>query len=100
MQVPLADAIQQLRDELREAILEGRDKDIVFTPNGIELELGITFAAEAKVGGGFKLLAFLDLSAEAKAKRESQHKIKLSLAVADKDGKPIKVRSTKVREGL
>jgi hypothetical protein len=34
MQIPLTDAIQQLRDELREAILEGKDKDIVFTPNG------------------------------------------------------------------
>jgi hypothetical protein len=100
MQIPLADAIQQLRDELREAILEGREKDIVFTPNGIELELGINFTAEAKAGGGFKLLAFLDLSTEAKASRESQHKIKLSLAVADRDGKPIKVRSTKVPKGL
>jgi hypothetical protein len=54
MQVPLADAIQQLRDELREAILGGRDKDIVFTPNEIELELGINFTAEAIAGGGFK----------------------------------------------
>ena len=29
-QVPLSEAIQQLRDELREAIIEGADKDIVF----------------------------------------------------------------------
>lgn len=100
MQIPISDAIQQLRDELREAILEGKDRDIVFTPNGIELELGVSFSAEAKAGGGFKLLAFLDLSAEAKASRESQHKIKLSLTVADKDGKPIKVRSDAVPKGL
>jgi hypothetical protein len=100
MQIPLADAIEQLRDELREAILEGRDQDIVFTPNAIELELGIDFAAETKVGGGFKLLAFLDLSAEAKARRESQHKIKLSLSVADRQGKPIKVRSVRLPKGL
>jgi hypothetical protein len=100
MQILLSDAIQQLRDELREAILEGRDQDIVFTPNGVDLELGITFGTEAKAGGGFKLLAFLDLSAEAKASRESQHKIKLSLAVADKNGQPIKVRSDAVPKGL
>jgi len=100
MQVPLADAIRQLRDELREAILEGRDQDIVFTPNGIELEFGVTFTAEAKAGGGFKVLAFLDLSAEGKASRESQHKIRLSLAVADGGGNPIKVRSPKVPKGL
>jgi hypothetical protein len=100
MQVPLADAIEQLRDQLRVAILEGRDKDIVFAPAGIELEFGINFTAEAKVGGGFKLLAFLDLSSEAKASRQSQHKIKLSLAVTDKNGEPIKVRANKVPEGL
>jgi len=100
MQIPLTDAIQQLRDELRGAILEGKDQDIVFTPNGIEIELGVSFSAEAKAGGGFKLFAFLDLSAEAKATRGSQHKIKLSLSVADKNGQPIKVRSDAVPKGL
>jgi hypothetical protein len=100
MQVTLAEAIKQLRDELREAILEGKDEDIVFTPNEVELELGITFGAELKAGGGFKLLAFLDLSTEAKASRESQHKMKLSLSVADNKGQPIKVRSDKVPKGL
>ncbi len=100
MQVPLATAIQQLRDELREAILEGRDKNIVFTPGAIDLELGITFTAEAKVGGGLKLLAFLDLSAEGSASRESQHKIKLSLTASDRDGLPIKVRADKLPGGL
>jgi hypothetical protein len=98
--IPLSDAIQQLRDELREAILDGKDQDIVFTPNGIDVELSVSFSAEAKVGGGFKLFAFLDLSGEAKASRESQHKIKISLSVADKAGKPIKVRSDAVRKGL
>jgi hypothetical protein len=100
MQIPLSDAIQQLRDELRKAILEGRDQDIIFTPNGIDIELGVSFAAEAKAGGGFKMLAFLDLSAEAKASRESQHKVKLSLSVADKNGQPLKVRSDAIPKDL
>jgi Trypsin-co-occurring domain 2 len=100
MQIPLADAIQQLRDELRKAILEGQDKDIVFTPNGIDIELSVSFKAEATAKGSFKLLAFLDLSAEAQASRESLHKIKLSLSVADKNGRPIKVRSDALPKGL
>jgi NTP-dependent ternary system trypsin peptidase co-occuring protein len=100
MQIPISDAIQQLRDELRKAILEGRDQDIIFTPNGIDIELGVSFATEAKAGGGFKVLALLDLSAEAKVNRESQHKIKLSLSVADRDGQPLKVRSDKVPKDL
>src|SRR5215813_1004447 len=98
--ISLANAIAQLRDELREAILEGKDKDIVFTPNEIELELSIDFEVEAKAGGKFKLLTFLDLSVDGKARRESQHKIKISLTAADEKGEPIKVRSTKRRVGL
>ena len=98
-QIRLSDAIEQLRDELRQAVLEG-DKDIIFTPNNIDIELSVNFTAEAKAGGGFKLLTFVDLSAEGKASHESQHKIKLSFSVADKNGDPLKVRSTRKREGL
>jgi Trypsin-co-occurring domain 2 len=99
-EISLSDAIQQLRDQLRGAILEGEGQDIVFTPNSVDIELGITFKAEAKASGGFKLLAFLDLSGEATAGRESQHKINISLSVADKSGQPIKVRSDAVPKGL
>jgi hypothetical protein len=94
MQIPLSDAIAQLREELRKAVLEGHDQDIVFVPKGIELELGVTFGTEAKTGGGVKLLAFLDLSAEARASRSSEHKLKLSLDVTDRNLKPLKVVST------
>lgn len=100
MQVSVADAIRQLRDDLRDAILEGKDKDIVFTPSSVELELGIEFATEAEAGGGIKLLAFLDLSAEGKASRKSQHTVRLCLTVADKNGQPIKVSSPNVPKGL
>jgi Trypsin-co-occurring domain 2 len=99
-QILLSDAIQQLRDQLREAILEGKDQDIIFTPNSIDIELSVTFETEAKAGGGFKLLAFLDVSGEATAGRKSQHKIRLSLSVANRNGEPIKVRSEGVRKGL
>jgi hypothetical protein len=100
MEIPIAVAIQELRDQLREAILEGRDKDIVFTPNGIDVELSLTFKTEAAAKGGFKLLALLDLSAETKASRESLHKIKLSLSVADRNGEALKMRSDAIPKGL
>jgi hypothetical protein len=93
MQVPLAEAIEQLRDELRRAVVEGKDKDILFVPKLVELELVVTFGAEAKTGGGFKLLAMLDLSAEIKATRSNQHKLKLQFEVTDAHGNPILVRS-------
>lgn len=100
MSISISDAISQLREELRSAILDGQDQDIVFSPNSIEIELGITFATEAKASGGIKNLIFLDISGEGKVNRESQHKIKLSLSVSDKEGKPLKVRADNVPEGL
>ncbi len=100
MSIPLSDAIAQLRDELRKAVADaGRtEQNIIFTPKEIELELGVTFEAEAKTGGGFKLLALVDLSAEAKASRSSAHTVKLKLDVTDRAGKPIKVVSTEVTD--
>ena len=100
MQVKLVDAISQIRDDLRDAIVEGADQDIVFTTETVDLELSITFGTELKAGGGVKLLAFLNLSGEAKTSDSQQHRIMLSLKVADRDGNPIKVRSDRVPEGL
>jgi hypothetical protein len=100
MRVTLADAIKQLRDELREAVLESKGQDIVFTPEAIELELGITFDTEVKAGGGFKLLAFLDFSAEAKTGNSNQHRVKLTLKATDDKGTPLKVRSKQLPKGL
>ncbi len=62
--------------------------------NGVERH----FKAEAKASG--KLLAFLDLSGEASAGRENQHKVKMPLSVADRTRKPIKVRSDAVWKRL
>ena len=98
MSIPLSEAIAQLRDELRKAVLERDDQDIAFTPKGIELELGVTLETEAKAGGGFKLLALVDLSAEAKASRSSAHKVKLILDVTDRDLQPLKVLSERKTE--
>jgi hypothetical protein len=95
MQITLSDAIQQIRAELRKAAIDGADQDIVFTPTGVDIELAVTFEKEAKAGGGFKVLAFLDLSTEAKASQGNSHKIKLSLSVANQDGTPFKVKSEK-----
>jgi hypothetical protein len=98
MSIPLSEAIAELRAELRKAVLERNDQDIIFTPKGIELELGVILETEAKAGGGFKLLALVDLSSEATASRSSAHKVKLILDVTDRDLKPIKILSQRKTE--
>lgn len=100
MQIPLSDAIQQLRSELRKSILEGIDQDIIFTASTIDIELSITFGTEAKAGGGVKLLTYLDISGEGKLHQNTQHKIKLSLSVCGKNGNPLKVKANEVPSGL
>ena len=92
MSIPLSEAISQLRDELRKAVLERKGEDIIFVPKQIELELGVTLETEAKAGGGFKFV--VDLSAEAKASRSSAHKVKLILDVTNDKLEPIKILST------
>jgi hypothetical protein len=93
MSVSIAEAIEQLRNELREAVLERRDDDIVFAPTEIEVDLSVAWEGEAKAGGGFKVLTFVNLSAEAKAVRSTEHRVKLKLQVTDADGEPLKVAS-------
>jgi hypothetical protein len=100
MTITLAEAIRQLRDDLRQAVLDAEGQDIVFTPRAIEVELAITFDTEAKVGGGVKLLTFLDLSGEGKAAHSNQQKIKLTLDVADGNGNPINVNANKLPKNL
>ena len=98
--IQLADAIKQLREELREAVVEGQDQELRFIVQTIDLELAVSFDVEAKAGGGFKLLSFLDIAAEGKSKYDSQHKVKLSLVATDKDGRPIQVSSPTVPKGF
>ena len=93
MAIRLSEAIEQLRDELREAILEAQGKDILFVPQEVEVELGVEYEVEAAGKGGFKVLTLLDLSTEAKAGRKSDHKVRLKLSVTDGKLEPIKIRS-------
>ena len=97
MRIPLAQALAQLKDELREAILDTR-KDIVFAPKDIELELNVGFDVEAKASGGVKLLSFLHVSAEAGEKSSNHHKLTLKLDVTDSTGKKLLIRDTNVPE--
>jgi hypothetical protein len=93
MSIPLSEAIAQIRKELRKAVLERGDEDIIFVPKQIELELSVTLETEAKGKAGVKLFVFVDTSAQARASRSSEHKVKLTLEVTDRELKPIKVVS-------
>lgn len=100
MQIPLSDAIEQIREEIRVAQLSAKDKEIIFTPEKIDLEFGVNFRAEATGSGKFKILALIDLSTEAKASRESEHRVRITLSVTDQFGNSLKIASGKVPTSL
>ncbi len=97
--ITLAHAIRELRAQLAEAAVEGEKAAIRFVPKSVEVELGITFEAEAEAGGGFKLFSLIDLSAKAKAGQESTHKVKLTLEPVGRDDKPLKISGQREKEG-
>lgn len=92
--VTLARAIRELREQLTEAVSEGENASVRFTPRSVEVELGITFDVEVEAGGGFKLFSLVDLSVKSKIGDESIHKVKLTLEPVGRDGKALLVRDS------
>jgi len=94
--VTLAVAIQQLREQLREAAKGGEEEDLRFLPESVEVELDVKFSLEMEAGGGLKLWSILDLSGKAKTGDETTHKVKLILKPVDRSGNPTLIGSSKL----
>lgn len=85
--VGLTRAIKALREELAEAITQGEGEDLRFSVDAIDLELAVA----CEVGGNGELsFQVLGMGGKlgGKAGGTATHRVKLSLKIADKDGKP------------
>jgi hypothetical protein len=91
--IPLADAIADLRSELAQAIAEGFDKDIRFKPGSIEIELSLEIKKEGTGKGSVKFWV-VDAGGEIKAAQTQTHKIKLNLQLVDKEGRDLLISGT------
>jgi hypothetical protein len=87
--ISVSEAIATLRRDLREALTKA-EPDIVFTPESIELELGVDFAEEKTVSGGIKAY-IVNFSAGTKGTQTDSHKVKITLQAMGPDGKPLKL---------
>lgn len=76
--VTIAEAIKQLRTQLIDAQLAGKDAALQFWAKSVEVELSVVYKTAVEGGGGVKAW-FLDLSARASRGEESGHKVKLVL---------------------
>lgn len=86
--VGLTRAIKALREELAEAITQGEGEDLKFTVDAIDLELAVA----CEVGGNGELsFQVLGMGGKlgGKAGGTATHRVKLSLKIADRDGKPV-----------
>lgn len=84
--IPLRQMIQNLRAELNAAMQDGEEQDLRFKLEDVELELKVCTSLEAGANGGVKFWV-LNFGANAKAKSEDVHTVKLKLKpVTNGDG--------------
>ncbi|MDJ0902657.1 MAG: hypothetical protein QNJ55_28015 [Xenococcus sp. MO_188.B8] len=76
--VPIAQAIQCLRQELSQAIASGENEDLRFKLGTVELELQIEVSSEGSGQAGVQF-GVVSLGAEGTHTRGTTHTIKLSL---------------------
>jgi hypothetical protein len=85
-EVPLAEMIETLRQELEQAQIRGVNRPVAFGVEKVELELKIAISRKAKGEGGIKFWV-LSAGATAEGGRESVHTFKLTLSPLDAESK-------------
>ncbi|MFJ4091859.1 trypco2 family protein [Kitasatospora sp. NPDC089913] len=94
MDVPLADAVAAVRDELLEAAARAVDDPrVVFAVGPVEMEFEVELRAEAKAEVGFKLWA-VGAETEAGFSRARTHRVSFTLAPKRPDGSDLLVSCT------
>ncbi|WP_445395460.1 trypco2 family protein [Streptomyces sp. LE64] len=97
MDVPLADAVAAVRDELLEAAARaGTEPELVFTVGPVEMEFEVEVRADARAKSGFSLWA-VGAEAEAGGSRTRTHRVSFTLTPQRPDGTDVRVGSTRSR---
>ncbi|MFI1067737.1 trypco2 family protein [Streptomyces spororaveus] len=97
MDVPLADAVAAVRDELLEAAARaGEDPGVVFAVGPVEMEFEVELRADTKAKGKFKLWA-VGAEVEAGISRGRTHRVSFTLTPKRPDGTDLLVHSTQER---
>ena len=93
--IKLSDAIENLREELKLAQEKGKNQNLQFDLQSIELELEVIAEDESKVSGKINWYIFGG-GVDSKEKDASKHKLKLTLKAVDAKGQPIRVSKPQV----
>ncbi|MEN8444174.1 MAG: trypco2 family protein [Cyanobacteria bacterium J06555_13] len=104
--VPIALAIQSLRQELSQALLEGKGQDLKFELGPVELEFQVEVSWEAgakgsaKGGVSFGIVSLGEAAGEAEAKRLKgrTHTVKLTLNPVAAQGGNVRVTNDDITD--
>jgi hypothetical protein len=86
--VPLAEAIDVLRDELTTAMQAGGPSPLRFAVDELELELEVAMSRTGEGHGGIKFW-LVDFGAKTEYSEGVTHRIRLNLRPIDAEGRPI-----------
>jgi Trypsin-co-occurring domain 2 len=89
-EVPLADAIEELRRQLTRAMLAGAESPMRFTVSELKLELEVAVTKSGEGHGGIKFW-LVDFGAKADFSNATTHRVTLQLNPVDTEGKPVKL---------
>jgi hypothetical protein len=86
-EITIAEAIGSLREQIIQAMEQGKGQPLKFEASAVEVELAVTFRKERDGRAGLQLLSFVNLSAGGKRGQENTLKVKLQLQPTDLTGK-------------
>ena len=81
----LAEAIDQVRTELEQAIKDGQNSAVAFRAGPVELEFEVAFAKTSGIEGGFQL-SVLSFGAKRERSSTATHRIRVALTPVDRQG--------------
>jgi Trypsin-co-occurring domain 2 len=84
--VGLAEAIDQVRTELEQAIKDGERSAVAFRAGPVELEFEVAFAKTGGVEGGLQL-SVLSFGAKGERSSTATHRVKVALTPVDRQGR-------------
>lgn len=94
--IKLSDAIENLRSELKYAREKGKNQDLQFDLQSIEIELEVIAEDELSTSGKVNWYIFGG-GIDSREKNASKHKLKLTLKVVDEHGQPLRVAKSQTQ---
>jgi hypothetical protein len=87
----LAEAIEAVRRELRDAQERGAGDDVRFTVGPVDLEFAVDVTKTGGGGASVKVLGVVDIGGKGEFSTANTHRVKISLNPVTKDGEPFEV---------